>query len=94
MMIDRIGSINPVASGNKYGGNNQINQTVHTDSISLSQEALEKSALYRAQELVVSAPEVRLDRIAELKQKIADPSYINDAVVQTTADHMIDMLGL
>ncbi|MHB9291180.1 putative negative regulator of flagellin synthesis FlgM [Hollandina sp. SP2] len=92
-MIDRIGSINPIASS-KYEWNNQTNRTVQADSISLSPEALEKSELYRAHELVVSASDVRLDRIAELKQKIADPSYINDTIIQATADKIIDVLGL
>ncbi|MDR2393859.1 MAG: flagellar biosynthesis anti-sigma factor FlgM [Treponema sp.] len=94
MMIDRIGSINPIASGNTYGWNNQVNQTIQTDSISLSKEALEKSKLYRAQELVASASDVRLDRIEELKQKLADPSYINDTIIHAIADKIMDVLGL
>ncbi|MDR1987191.1 MAG: flagellar biosynthesis anti-sigma factor FlgM [Treponema sp.] len=93
MMIDRIGSINPIAAG-KYEWNNQTNRTVQADSISLSPEALEKSELYRAHELVASASDVRVDRIAELKQKIADPSYINDTIIQATADKIMDVLGL
>ncbi|MDR1301719.1 MAG: flagellar biosynthesis anti-sigma factor FlgM [Treponema sp.] len=94
MMIDRIGSINPISSGKNYGWNNQINRSVQTDSISLSQEAVEKSELYRAHELVASASDVRLDRITELKQKLADPSYINDTIIHATADKIIDVLGL
>ncbi|MDR2796893.1 MAG: flagellar biosynthesis anti-sigma factor FlgM [Treponema sp.] len=93
MTIDRIGSINPIASG-KYEWNNQTNRTVQTDSISLSPEAVERSELYRAHELVASASDVRLDRIAELKQKIADPSYINDTIIQATADKIMDALDL
>ncbi|MDR3114305.1 MAG: flagellar biosynthesis anti-sigma factor FlgM [Treponema sp.] len=93
MMIDRIGSINSIASG-KYGWNNQINRTAQTDSINLSQEAVERSELYRAHELVTSTSDVRLDRVAELKQKIADPSYINDTIIQATADTIMDVLGL
>lgn len=92
MMIDRIGSINPIVSG-KYDRNNQTNRTVQTDSISLSPEALERSELYRAHALVASASDVRLDRIAELKQKIAEASYINDTIIQATADKIIDVLG-
>ncbi|MDR2398756.1 MAG: flagellar biosynthesis anti-sigma factor FlgM [Spirochaetaceae bacterium] len=93
MMIDRIGSINPVASS-RYDRNNQTNRIAQTDSISLSPEAVERSELYRAHELVAAASDVRADRIAELKQKIADPSYITDTIVQATADNIIEALGL
>jgi negative regulator of flagellin synthesis FlgM len=64
------------------------------DSISLSQEAVEKGELYRANELVASASDVRLDRIAELKQKINDPSYINETIINATADKIMDAFGL
>ncbi|MDR1955553.1 MAG: flagellar biosynthesis anti-sigma factor FlgM [Treponema sp.] len=94
MMIERLGSINSIPSGKNYGWNNQINRTIQTDSISLSPEAVEKAELYQAHELVASASDVRSDRIAELKQKIADPSYINDAMIQATADHIMDVFGL
>lgn len=94
MMIDRIGSINPIQAGKIAGWNNQINRIAQTDTINLSAEAVEKGELYRANELVASAPDVRLDRIAELKKKINDPSYINDTIINATADKIMDAFGL
>ena len=94
MMIDRISSIHPIQQGKNTGWNNQINRTVQTDSITLSAEAVEKGELYRANALVASASDVRLDRIAELKKKINDPSYINDTIVNATADKIMDVFGL
>jgi negative regulator of flagellin synthesis FlgM len=79
--------------GKNAGWNNQVNRTPQTDSITLSAEAVEKGELYRANALVESAPDVRLDRIAELKKKINDPSYINDTLVSATADKIMDALG-
>jgi negative regulator of flagellin synthesis FlgM len=93
-MIDRINSINLIQQGKSAGWNNQINRTAQADSITLSAEAVEKSELYRAYALVESASDVRLDRIAELKKKINDPSYINDTIINATADKIMDVLGL
>jgi negative regulator of flagellin synthesis FlgM len=94
MTIDRIGSIDPIQPGKKPGRTNQISQDVKADSIALSSEAMEKGELYQAVEIVSSASDVRADRVAELKKKINDPSYINDTVIQTTADKIIDAFGL
>lgn len=55
---------------------------------------MEKSELYQAIELVSSASDVRTSRIAELKAKINDPSYINDTIIQATADRIMDVFGL
>jgi negative regulator of flagellin synthesis FlgM len=94
MTIDRIGSIDPIQPGKKPGRTGQVSQNAKTDSITLSSEALEKGDLYQAIELVSSAADVRADRIAELKKKINDPSYINDTIIQATADKIIDAFGL
>jgi negative regulator of flagellin synthesis FlgM len=92
MTIDRIGSIDPIQPGKKPGRANQVNETARTDSISISSEAQEKAERLRIQEMASSAPEVRADRVAELREKINDPSYINDKVINATADKLIDAL--
>ena len=92
MTIDRIGSIDPIQPGKKPGRANQVSEPRGTDSISISSEAQEKAELYRTQELAATAPEVRAERVAELKEKINDPSYINDNVINATADKLIDAL--
>lgn len=94
MIIDKIGFINSVQPGKNAGWNNPVNRNALTDSISLSPEAMEKGELYRANALVSSASDVRLDRIEELKKKINDPSYINDTIINATADKIMDAFGL
>ncbi|MDR3334974.1 MAG: flagellar biosynthesis anti-sigma factor FlgM [Treponema sp.] len=94
MMINRIGPIDPIQSGKNAGWISQVNRTVQTDSISLSAEAREKSEVYQANAVVASVSDVRMDRIAELKQKINDPSYINDKIIKATADKIMDAFGL
>jgi len=92
MTIDRIGSIDPIQPGKKPGRTNQVNENRGTDSINISSEAQEKAEIYRIQELAAAAPEVRAERVAELKERINDPSYINDKVITATADQLIDAL--
>ena len=92
MTIDRIGSIDPIQPGKKPGRANQNNESPKTDSISISSAAQEKAELFRIRELAAAAPEVRADRVAELKEKLNDPSYIDDKVINSTADKLIDAL--
>jgi negative regulator of flagellin synthesis FlgM len=94
MTIDRINPLEPLQPGKKSGRSGQVERGKESDSISLSSEAVEKAELYRAMELVSSAEDVRSERIAELKEKINDPSYINDTLIRATADKIMDAFGL
>ena len=91
MTIDRIGFIDPVQPGKKPGGANQAKETPIIDSISISSEAVEKAEMYRVRDIVAAAPELRTDRIEELKAKINDPSYLNSEVIGATADKLINV---
>ena len=92
MTIDRIGSIDPIQPGKKPSQANKVGGLRGEDSISISSEAQEKAELFRVRELAAAAPEVRAERVAELKEKINDPSYIDDKVINATADKLIDAL--
>ena len=92
MTIDRIGSIDPIQPGKKPGQTGQARVRQGADSISISSEAQEKAELLRVQKLAAAAPDIRAERIAELKSKINDPAYINDTVINATANRLIDTL--
>jgi len=92
MTIDRIGSIDPIQPGKKPNGVGKVNETPRTDSISISSAAQEKAELLRIQELAAAAPDLRAERVAELREKINDPAYIDDKVINGTADKLIDAL--
>jgi len=92
MTIDRIGNIDPIQPGKKPGQTGPAKGAPNADSINISSEALAKSELHRIQELVAAAPDTRAEKIAELKAKINDPSYLSDKVISATADNIIDAL--
>ena len=92
MTIDKIGFIDPIQPGKKPGRIGQVNESPKTDTISISSEAQAKAERLRVQELVASAPDVRLDRVAELKSKINDPSYLDHKIIDATANRLIDAL--
>lgn len=92
MMIDRVGSIDPVQPNKKTGRANQAAETPKTDSIDISSEAVEKAELYRIKELAAASPDVRAEKVAELKARIDDPSYLSSEVIASTADKLIDAL--
>lgn len=90
MTIGRIGPLEQV-----YGGSGKVNSAskpVKGDSVSISKEALAKADHLHSLEIVDAAPNERAERIAELKTKINDPSYINETIIQQTAEKIIDVL--
>ena len=92
MTIDRIGSPEPIQGGKRPGQTGRPAPVDRSDTIAISPEALERSELQRLMELVVAAPDLREDRIAELREKINDPSYINERI-GATADRIMDVFG-
>jgi negative regulator of flagellin synthesis FlgM len=90
MTIPRIGQVDQI-----YGGNNKTSpasKPVKGDSVSISSEALKKADELHINEIVAAVPDVRLERIAELKEKINDPAYINEAILRGAAENVIDSL--
>jgi len=90
MTVDRIGHVEPIPSGKKTGRSEHAGGNNKADSISLSAEAVEQAEKYLVLELIKSAPELDDSRIAELRQKIDDPAYLNERVVNATADNILN----
>jgi negative regulator of flagellin synthesis FlgM len=89
MTVDRIGHVDPIPSGKKTGRSEKVGGNDRADTINLSSDAMKKAELYQVVELIKSAPELDDVQIAELRQKINDPSYLNDKVIKATADNIL-----
>jgi negative regulator of flagellin synthesis FlgM len=90
-MIERLGGIDPL-------NNVQTPQRVRSgkpvstgDSISVSAEALAKAERYYLEKVAAETPDVRTALVEEIREKIKNPSYINQAVINDVADKLLDM---
>jgi negative regulator of flagellin synthesis FlgM len=91
MTIDRLNPLDPIQP-KKPSGVSHADRNSGRDSVSLSSEAVVKAELFKAFELAKAAPDIRMDRVAELKAKIDDPAYMTDAILGVTADRILDQL--
>jgi len=90
MTVDRIGHVDPISPGKKTGRSERAGGDDKTDSINLSTQAMEQAERYQVIELIKSVPDLDEARINELRQKLDDPSYLNDKVIGATADSIIN----
>ena len=93
MMVDRIGQLNPMQVDSRIGRNEQVRGGDRSDSISLSAGAMERAEVYQVVELIKAAEVMDEARIAALREKINDPSYINETI-SATAGRIMDAFGL
>jgi negative regulator of flagellin synthesis FlgM len=94
MTIDRIGHLEPIQPNKKTGRNEYVRENDRTDTINLSEEAIEKAEIYQVVELIRSAPELDDSQIAAIRERINDPAYLNEAVISATADKLLNVLSI
>lgn len=94
MTINRIGPTDPV---NKTTKNNKVQKPEvkeNSDSIKVSKSAIDKSELIKVSTIANNAPDIRADKVAEIKAKLENPNYINDKVINSVADKIMEDFGL
>lgn len=94
MTIERIGPSDPVQNVKKSGKSDKPGRSAGADSISLSEEAKSKAEVYQATEMVKNAPDIRWERVEQVKKKLQDPSYISEKVISEVADKILDLFGI
>ncbi|MDR2803650.1 MAG: flagellar biosynthesis anti-sigma factor FlgM [Treponema sp.] len=94
MIIGRTGPIEPTRPLNEGGRSAPAGKIAKTDdTVIISAEAFKKADWLNAIEIVSAVPdEVRPERVAELKSKVNDPSYITETLLNGAADRIIDIL--
>ena len=95
MMIDKIGGVTlPTSVQNTKRSNGTESYKAAPDSINVSEEAKEAARAYYLNQVAEETPDVRADRIAEVKAKLKDPNYLNAAVISATAERIMASYGL
>ncbi len=94
MTINGLGPLDPLKNMGKTEKPAGPVKTGRPDSIEVSSEAKSQAELMAAREIARSAPEVRQDRIDAVKLKLSDPNYINNAILESTAEGILKSFGL
>ena len=89
---NNVSQINNVQNLRKTENTSKVSAS--TDSISVSAEAKEMAELYYMDKVAKETPDIRADRVAEVKEKLKDPNYLNNAVFTSAADNFLSALGL
>ncbi len=95
MMINGVNNVTQVNNVQNLRKNEVTSKvTREADSISVSAEAKEMAEIYYMEKVANETPDVRADRVAEVKEKLKDPNYLNNAVLSSAADKFLSALGL
>jgi negative regulator of flagellin synthesis FlgM len=91
MSIDKIGSVNGINDYTKVGSSSKVQKNSGVDSLNISSEAQELNESKRIRDMVNQAPDVRQDRVQELKAKINDPDYITNNMLKDVAGKLLGL---
>jgi len=94
MTVERIGPLDPTSNLKKTEKTSRPKARGGVDSINVSEEARSKAEVLKAQEAAKTAPDVRVDRVAELKRKLQDPTYPSQEVIEKTAEGILKSFGI
>jgi negative regulator of flagellin synthesis FlgM len=94
MTVERIGPLDPASNVKKSEKPAKTKTKSDVDSINVSPEARSKSEVFKATEAARSAPDVRIDRIEEVKRKLQDPSYPSQEIIEKVADGILKSFGV
>jgi negative regulator of flagellin synthesis FlgM len=94
MTINRVGPTDPINKLNQASKVQKQQPIESPDSIKVSKSAISKSELIKAANIAHNAPDIRADRVAEVKAKLEDPNYINSTVINSVAEKIMEDFGL
>jgi negative regulator of flagellin synthesis FlgM len=94
MTVERIGPLDPPSNVKKAEKASKLKSKSDVDSINVSQEARSKAEVFKALETTKTAPDIRLERVAEVKRKLQDPSYPSQEVIEKTAEGILKSFGI
>jgi negative regulator of flagellin synthesis FlgM len=89
MVIDKIGNINNIVEPKSARSVSKTKEAGKSDSIEISSEAKKAAELSRYTQIVKEAPDIRADRVKEIKERIQDGTYdkfTDDKVLEMVAE--------
>lgn len=94
MVIDKIGNINNITDTKKSKPLSGKKDAGKSDSIQISSEGKLAAEIAKNSQTVKDSPDIRMDRVKEIKEKIQNGSYdFNDnQMLERVADKIADFL--
>jgi negative regulator of flagellin synthesis FlgM len=94
MVIDKIGNINNIIEPKKSKPVSGSKDLKHSDSVQISSEAKNAAETAKLSQVIKSAPDIRVDRVKEIKEQIANGTYNfdDDKVLDKVADKIATFL--
>ena len=94
MTIERVGSPDPISRPKKAQKPVRAEKGSSADSVNVSAGAKEKAEIYQATEAAKASPDIRMDRVEEVKRKLEDPTYLSNEVISELADKLMEYFNL
>lgn len=94
MTVERIGPPEPTSDVKKTEKPTRLKTKGEVDSINVSPEARSRAEVFKANEAARSAPDIRLDRVEEVKRKLEDPNYPSAEVIEKVAEGIMKSFGI
>jgi negative regulator of flagellin synthesis FlgM len=94
MVIDKIGNINNIIEPKKTKPVTSTVKDSRADSIQISSEGKKAAETAKLSQAVKETPDIRVDRVKEIKQRIEDGSYDfnNNEMLEMVADRIASLL--
>ncbi|OHD62826.1 MAG: flagellar biosynthesis anti-sigma factor FlgM [Spirochaetes bacterium RBG_13_51_14] len=94
MVIDKIGNINNIVESKKSNPVTTAKETRKKDSVQISSEGKKAAEVSKVAQIVKESPDIRIDRVKEIKEQIAKGSYnFNDPqILDKVADKIASYL--
>ncbi|MGO9411215.1 MAG: flagellar biosynthesis anti-sigma factor FlgM [Spirochaetia bacterium] len=94
MTVERIGPLDPTSNVKKSEKPSRLKTKHEPDSINVSPEARSRAEVLKATEAVRTAPDIRMDRVEEMKRKLQDPSYPSQEIIEKVAEDILKSFGI
>lgn len=93
MMIEKLNATSPINNVTKGVVKGDLASFNTRDSVTLSKDAERLAEIHLAMNLAKNAPDIRVDKVAEMREKFSNPSYL-DTIISDLADNIMDAYGL
>ena len=94
MTINNISGVNSIKPCSGIEKSAKAVKIPEQDTITLSSEAKAMGEVFAISEELNAVPDIRMDKVEAAIQKIKDPDYINQSVINNVADKIVDMFGV